>query len=281
MSKMTYQEALQWASLHIKDADVDESAPQFVLLNWKNWDLTKLLMHQREEMPQSEWTNFQDTIARLLNHEPAQYIVGQAPFYGRNFLVTSAVLIPESETEELVEWVLSTHDNSEKLRVLDLGTGSGVIGITLKLERPNWTVVATDISEDALSIAKRNAQSLGASVQFSDGDLFDAVDEQPFDLIVTNPPYIAHDEIGEMDESVIRYEPDVALFADKNGLAFYERLFTQVSDHLKTGGQLFAETGYQQRQPIVQLFNQLVPSATIETKNDMSGKMRMIKAFNF
>lgn len=280
MNSVTYQEALKWASLHIADQQIDPSAPQFILLARHHWSLTTYLIHQRDVMPPAEWVSFQADIERLLKFEPAQYIVGAAPFLGREFIVNHDVLIPESETEELVEWVLQTF-NQAPIRVLDLGTGSGVIGITLKLERPNWEVVASDISSTALAVAQQNAQNLQADVTYVQSDLFEHLNEQRFDVIVTNPPYISQSERDVMDRSVLEYEPEIALFADQNGLGFYERLFQELPNHLTPDGQLFGEVGYAQRQPIIELFKKHFANATIQTRNDLSDNMRMIRGFEF
>lgn len=224
---------------------------------------------------------FRRAIERVADHEPPQYVVGKAPFYGRMFIVSRDVLIPESETEELVEWVLDTMPKDKPLRVLDLGTGSGVIGITLKLERPLWQVTLSDISAGALRVATANQRLHGTNLPEIESDMFARLADQKFDLIVTNPPYIATSEISLMDKAVLDYEPPVALFADEHGLGFYHRLFESIGDHLTTHGQLFGETGFDQEQSIQDLCHQVAPYAQIETRHDMADRMRMIHAWNF
>lgn len=275
MNNPTYQEALNWASSHIQGKKIDATAPEFILTQRQGWSTTELLLHRRAVMPADEWQLFQADIQRLNRYEPAQYIVGQAPFYGRIFNVSPAVLIPESETEELVDWVLTEFSNEVPLRVLDLGTGSGVIGISLKLERPNWHVIASDISAAALEVAKQNATELAADVDFIESDLFNNLLNYQFDLIVTNPPYIALDETMQMDPQVIQYEPKLALFSDQHGMGFYQQILAQLDLVLTNGGHLFGETGYRQERPIIELIKNKFSKAKIETRHDISDKMRM------
>ncbi|MGZ9850718.1 peptide chain release factor N(5)-glutamine methyltransferase [Limosilactobacillus ingluviei] len=277
MSKWTYFEAQQWASSFLKAAGMDPATPQFILEMIHDWKLTDLVLHNREIMPADEAFRFTRAVERIANAEPAQYVVGKAPFFGRVFVVNRDVLIPESETEELVEWVLATMPADRPLRVLDLGTGSGVIGITLALERPRWQVTLSDISTSALRVALANQRLHGTNLRQVESDLFAGLAGQKFDLIVTNPPYIAVDEVNEMDRSVIEYVPPLALFASEGGLGFYRRLFTELPEHLVPGGVLFGETGYKQEQRIQDLFHRTVADGKIQTKHDMADRMRMIR----
>ena len=277
MSKWTYFEAQQWASSFLKTAGMDPSTPQFILEMIHDWKFTDLVMHNRDFMPADEAFRFTRAVERIANAEPAQYVVGKAPFFGRVFVVNRDVLIPETETEELLEWVLDSMPADKPLKVLDLGTGSGVIGITLALERPKWQVTLSDISTDALRVALTNQRLHGTNLRQVESDLFAGFGEERFDLIVTNPPYIGVDEISEMDKAVIDYEPPLALFASEGGLGFYRRLFTELHQHLTPQGELFGETGYRQEQTIQQLFDQTVASGKIETKHDVADRMRMIR----
>jgi release factor glutamine methyltransferase len=265
----------------LKERGLDPQTPEFILKMIHDWNTTTLLMHNRDRMPSEEAVRFRRAIERVADHEPPQYVVGKAPFYGRMFIVSRDVLIPESETEELVEWVLDTMPKGKPLRVLDLGTGSGVIGITLKLERPLWQVTLSDISAGALRVATANQRLHGTNLPEIESDMFARLADQKFDLIVTNPPYIATSEISLMDKAVLDYEPPVALFADEHGLGFYHRLFESIGDHLTPHGQLFGETGFDQEQSIQDLCHQVAPYAQIETRHDMADRMRMIHAWNF
>lgn len=277
----TYFKAQQWASSFLRTAEKDESAAQFVLMMLHEWPLTTLLSHNRDRMPEEECGRYRRAIERIANNEPPQYVVGKAPFFGRRFVVNRDVLIPETETEELVEWVLKELPADRPLRVLDLGTGSGVIGITLALERPRWRVTLSDISAAALKVAVANQRLHGTTLPQVASDLFARLKDARFDLIVTNPPYVALSEVSEMDAAVLEHEPPLALFASEGGLGFYRRLFAEVGDHLAPGGQLFGETGWHQEEGIQQLVNKMAPTATVETRHDLAGRMRMIRATGF
>lgn len=275
MNNPTYREALNWASSYIQ-SNIDPTAPEFLLESEHDWTPTQLVLHRNNEMIDFEFEIFKSQIERLMQNEPAQYIAGKAPFFGRTFTVNDQVLIPENETEELVEWVLTEFDE-RPLKVLDLGTGSGVIGITLKLERPNWNVTASDISAAALEVATLNANDLNAEVEFIQSDIFTNLAEQKFDLVVSNPPYIGEEERDEMDTAVLEYVPDLALFADNRGLAIYEKIFSNLNQIMMPQGVLFAETGYGQEKMIKELANRVLPRAVVETKHDINDKMRMVK----
>ena len=276
----TFFAALKWAQQQIQAQHLDPHAPHFLIQMKYGWDDTHFLLHQRERMSEPEWQWFQQAVGRLLHDEPAQYIVGKAPFYGRTFAVNSAVLIPEPETADLVDWVLDQMDDRPR-RVLDLGTGSGVIGITLALERPQWQVTLSDISAAALHVAELNAQRLSARVELVQSDLFAGLVGRRFDLIVTNPPYVDRADQGLMDAAVIKYEPDLALYADEHGLGFYHRLFSQIAGPLTPDGDLFGETGFDQEESIQALFHRLNPGAKIMPRHDVANKMRMIHGWDF
>ncbi|MFQ9705564.1 MAG: peptide chain release factor N(5)-glutamine methyltransferase [Limosilactobacillus pontis] len=278
--RQTYFAAQRWAKDQLAGTDVDLESPQFLLQMRHDWDATHLLLHNRDLMPADEQAWFCSAVQRLLDHEPAQYIAGQAPFYGRNFAVTPAVLIPEAETAELVDWVLAKLPD-RPLSVLDLGTGSGVIGITLALERPHWRVTLSDVSPAALTVARQNIRRFGLDLPVIESDLFAGMAGRHFDLIVTNPPYIDPGATSIMDTAVLNYEPDLALFADEAGLGFYHRLFAQAGDHLNAGGQLFGETGFDQEQSIQNLLHRCDHQAKIETRHDVADKMRMIHVWDF
>lgn len=277
----TYFKAQRWAAEYLLERGLDPQTPEFVLKMIHDWNTTTLLMHNRDVMPPDEVARFKKAIERVAANEPAQYVVGKAPFYGRMFIVSRDVLIPESETEELVEWVLSELPADKPLKVLDLGTGSGVIGITLKLERPQWQITLSDISAGALRVAMANQRLHGTNLPEVESDMFARLTDQKYDLIVTNPPYIAPSEVPLMDKAVLEYEPPVALFADEHGLGFYHRLFETIGDHLLPDGQLFGETGFAQEQSIQELCRQVAPNAHLITKHDMADRMRMIRAWGF
>ena len=202
------------------------------------------------DLSEEEETNLMDILDRLLTHEPIQYILGNAWFYGNKFLVTSDVLIPRSETEELVELVIEKIKNNYKndsstFQLIDIGTGSGCIAISLKLALPHWQVFGLDKSKNALTIAKQNAKSLNADVQFVEDDILNiqqGVNTQFFNVIVSNPPYILEQEQLTMSKNVLSFEPHEALFvANDSPLIFYEAIANYALQYLKKDGFLFFE----------------------------------------
>ncbi|PWF99519.1 peptide chain release factor N(5)-glutamine methyltransferase [Levilactobacillus bambusae] len=273
---MTIYQLLRSAEQRLELAGVDPSGAKLILTTMMDWNLTDLLLHYRDLVSESDAEQFRQFITRVEKGEPAQYILGTASFFGRDFGVTQATLIPRPETEELVEWILADQ-NVSNLTVLDVGTGSGVIATTLALERPNWQVTATDISNDALKVASENANRLGAQVTFKSGDLLAPVVGHQFDVIVSNPPYIADSERPVMDRSVLMYEPQGALFANHDGLEFYERFAQQLPEYLTTGGLFYAEIGYQQGAAVQEIFQRVVPAENITIKQDMAQHDRMVR----
>ncbi len=191
-------------------------------------------------------------IKRLLSGEPLGYILGYVPFWNCKILVTPDVLIPRAETEQLCELVVD-RVNGDKVRILDLCTGSGCIAITLATQL-NCEVVATDISEAALQIAKQNAVINNAQVNFVCGDLFEKVLGK-FDVIVTNPPYIADSEKEVLPTSVIDFEPHIALFGGDDGLDFYKRIKDEVGHYLSHKGTVFMEVGDTQAEKVADIFD--------------------------
>lgn len=277
MSSVTYFEAQKWASSFVSDHKIDESVVNLLLLGMKNWNLTDLLMNYQQQMPQHEFEKFKDMLNKVYHGWPPQYLLGEADFFGRKFKVTENTLIPRQETEELVEWVLNDFGNNQSdLKIADIGTGTGIIGISLKLERPLWDVTLTDVSPAALSVARENAQRYGLDIKSICSDLF-ATLKGKFNIIVSNPPYIAESEKYLMDQSVIEHEPHVALFAAEKGLFVYQRIAAEISSYLEKEAVLYLEIGFRQGKAVKQIFQQAFPSADIFLKNDITGHDRMIK----
>ncbi|MCF8429422.1 MAG: peptide chain release factor N(5)-glutamine methyltransferase [Bacteroidia bacterium] len=202
------------------------------------------------DLSEEEETNLMDILERLLTHEPIQYILGNAWFYGNKFSVTPDVLIPRSETEELVELVIEKIKENYKnetatFQLIDIGTGSGCIAISLKLALPHWQVFGLDKSKNALAISKQNAKSLNADVQFIEDDILNIQQgetTQFFDVIVSNPPYILEQEQHDMSKNVLNFEPPEALFVANNSpLIFYEAIANYALQYLKKDGFLFFE----------------------------------------
>ncbi len=215
---------------------------------------------------------------RLLTGEPIQYILGEAPFYGRNFLVTRDTLIPRNETEELVHRILKENPKPG-LRVLDLGTGTGCIPITLSLELQNPEVYALDVSVQALDVARKNALQLGAQVEFLEGDLLGTVPNLAhFDVLVSNPPYVPLRDQGEMHANVLNFEPHLALFVpDKDPLLFYRAIGVWGQQLLKRGGKLYLEIYENLADELVQLLGSQ-GYKQLRVHQDLNGKNRMLSA---
>ena len=244
--------------------------------------LSDLLMGRDEGVPQDE---LEQLAVRLEHQEPIQYVLGQADFCGRTFKVSPAVLIPRPETEELCQWVVEEvreqgRTAGEGLSVLDIGTGSGCIAVTLAAELPGARVTAWDISEEALLVARGNALRNGVSVSFEHHDALHATTTaQPTtDLIVSNPPYICNRERSAMEANVLEHEPHTALFVpDDDPLLFYRAIAQYGREALKPGGRLYFEINPMYRDPLDEMLRRM-SYHDIATRADQYGKQRMIRA---
>lgn len=219
-------------------------------------------------------------IQRLLAHEPVQYVMGQASFYGYRFKVTPAVLIPRQETEESVHWVLETAKQYPQIRsILDIGTGSGCIPISIKKRRPDLDVHALDVSAAALEVAQENARTLCAEVHFYEVNILEKKAWKPlpkFDLIVSNPPYVTEDERPILPKNVVDFEPHLALFAGGNDAQrFVKKIAEFGAKHLNSGGWLFLETN-EFYVPISAEVLTKYGYVEVETRKDLNGRDRMI-----
>ena len=240
-----------------------------------------ILLNKKVEIAAEAQQQLRQAVDRLNCQEPLQYVLGEAYFYGRVFTVSPAVLIPRRETEELVAWVVEENkDKKEKIRVLDIGTGSGCIAVTLSQELCQPLVYALDSSEDALRVATENALLHGASVTFWKHDILcDAPPPtKPFDIIVSNPPYVLRKEAQSMSERVIMYEPSEALFVDDpHPLLFYERIvyLCQHEKWLATGGRIYWEINEVMGDKLLQLLYEN-RFEEVCLRKDMQGKHRFI-----
>jgi release factor glutamine methyltransferase len=225
----------------------------------------------------------QNYLQQLLQHKPVQYVLNEAWFYKMKFFVNENVLIPRPETEELVEWIIKdvrcTMANVY-CSILDIGTGSGCIPISLKRGLHNANVTAIDVSEKALQIAKKNAEELDAEIDFLQIDFLDESKWKAlpqFDIIVSNPPYIPFREKEKLAKNVTAFEPGVALFVeDKNPFIFYEKIVTLAKNHLKQKGKIYVEVNEEYAESIKVIFENA--GFISEIKKDMYGKERMVSA---
>ncbi|MEQ1592756.1 MAG: peptide chain release factor N(5)-glutamine methyltransferase [Thiobacillaceae bacterium] len=210
-----------------------------------NVPLSWLIAHDTDTLDHTQFIAFQTLLQRRLDGEPIAYITGKREFYGREFHVSPAVLIPRPETELLVELALARIPVDQAVSVLELGTGSGCIAITLTLERPLVRITAIDRSDAALVIAQINANALHAQLEFFNSDWFTALQNRTFDLIVSNPPYVA--TVGpHLDQGDVRFEPISALAAGETGMDDIQTIIRAAHQHLTPGGSLILEHGYNQ-----------------------------------
>lgn len=276
---MKYKDALKNAKEKCIKAGVGDQAPLFLLLEITEKEAHNLYMEYEEEIEDSMLEEYNQKVERLLTGEPLDHILGYSYFYGYRFAVDDRVLIPRPETEELVANVLSAYDDhfaSQQATVIDVGSGSGAIAISLKLEETNLQVSASDISEDAVDVAIMNAKNLGADVTFLVGNMLDPFIEKNYqvDILVSNPPYIPKDE--QMEESVVGYEPHLALFGGDDGLRFYREMFEKAHLVIKEKSILAFEMGYDQKETLTNEAKKYFKDDRIEVYKDMSGKDRML-----
>ena len=262
---------------HYERREASNIAKQLVLkLSDENLSWSKFIALDNDFSKIQNKVVSKDIIKKLLRGEPFQYIIGEATFYDLTFEVNPSVLIPRPETEELVDWILKENSDLQKLKVIDIGTGSGCIGITLANNRPNWNVLASDISEGALQLAAKNATKNSTEIQFFEHNILEDRLNETFNIIVSNPPYIGQDEEGIVGLTTIKYEPNLALFAQGNDPnIFYERIGKLGLTNLKDGGSIYFELNEFNAHTISTLLQGLGYSVVI--KKDLQGKERMIK----
>lgn len=243
--------------------------------------LSDLLMGRDSSVPQDE---LEQIAIRLERQEPVQYILGQADFCGRTFMVNKHVLIPRPETEELCQWIVLGNGLQGCKKILDIGTGSGCIAITLAAEMPEAEVTAWDISEEALKVAEENAKRTNVHVKFEQVDALHLTSDichqtsDAFDLIVSNPPYICNKERETMEANVLEHEPHTALFVpDDNPLLFYSAIAQYGQTALKEGGWLYFEINPLYAEALHEMLSKM-SYHDIEIKEDQYGKQRMIRA---
>lgn len=230
-----------------------------------------------EEMTAEKTAELNKIFGRLTEGEPVQYVLGRAEFCGRWFSVRPGVLIPRPETEELCAWITADSKASASPKVLDIGTGSGCIAITLQLDMPESKVTAWDISADALDVARENAQRLGANVNFVKLDALNAKPEGEWDVIVSNPPYICEKEKKDMAVNVLEHEPHTALFVpDADPLLFYRAITRLAVQTLSKGGRLYFEINPIYADDTCRMMRAEGMTA-VELRSDMYGKQRMAK----
>jgi len=258
----------------------------FFLLIQYRLDLTRtdIALNPNQIINEMDNIFFQDALKRLKEETPIQYIIGETEFYGLPFKVNPDVLIPRPETEELVAWILKEAKQKKEIKILDIGTGSGCIAISLARHLPHATVYAIDISKEALKVAAQNAILNKVQVHFIEKDILTKINPskrdlefEKFDIIVSNPPYIRDLEKHEIQNNVLQNEPNIALFVkDENPLLFYDRISDFAKEHLNLNGLLYFEINqYLGKENLALLENKGFKN--IELRKDIFGNDRMIK----
>ena len=246
----------------------------FVYRSLKNLSFTDFVFVLQHEASEEESKFVEEIYKNLADHIPTQYIIGHAEFFGMQLKVDERVLIPRPETEELVELILAENPK-ENLKVLDIGTGSGAIALALAKSRPDWTITASDISQDALDLASKNSEIQNLNIFLKKSDCFSEISSK-YDIIISNPPYISRADEVEVGLNVLHSEPHLALFADEDGLAIYRRIAEDSKDYLNDGGKIYLEIGYKQGQSVPALFKENFPEKQVRTLKDQFGQDRMV-----
>jgi release factor glutamine methyltransferase len=278
---MTIQETyhlLQEALKNIYDTDEANNIADLVIEHVTGYKKLGRITHKQLVLTEQQIHAIDTFKSALLQNKPVQYVLQEAWFYEMKFYVNEHVLIPRPETEELIELIIKT--NNPISNILDIGTGSGCIPITLKKKIPHTTIVTIDVSEDALVVAKKNAAELNVEIELNQLNFLDETNWNElgiFDIIVSNPPYIKQSEIINMQPNVVANEPHIALFvADDDALVFYRKIAAFGKTHLTINGKIFVEINEALGNETISLFEEFGYRA--ELKKDMQGKNRMIVA---
>jgi len=274
---MNRRQAITKACLLLRRQGKEESLARFLLMYMLDENSQQFTNNISEQISKEKEELYFSLIDKHIEENmPLSHLAGFEYFYDRKFKVTKDVLSPRIETEELIykviEYIKSINKNN--IKILDLCTGSGIIGITLRkeLESKSLKVVASDISEEALKVAKENAIMNEAEVKFIQSDIFENINEK-FDIIVSNPPYIAYSDKITMEDNVLNYDPHLALFAEEDGMYFYREIVENSKEYLNKDGMIFFEIGYDQREKILKLANENEFKA--EVYKDINGRDRM------
>ncbi|MBQ1324212.1 MAG: peptide chain release factor N(5)-glutamine methyltransferase [Erysipelotrichaceae bacterium] len=275
----TYNQLIHEYRKIFKEKELPPETVKAFLFELCNDHKVNLYLDIDKEVNPDVYELFTKGMERIMNNEPMNYVLGYSYFYGYRFVVNDGVLIPRPETEELVGLILSKYDeyfNGKSIDLCDVGTGSGAIAIALKKEEDRLNVYASDISEDALKVARLNAQNNDAKVEFFQGSMLEPFIERDIkvDILVSNPPYIK--TVETIEASVYDYEPHVALFGGEDGLKFYREILENAHKVLKPKGFIFFEMGYDLKDSLSALAKEYYPESRIEVYKDINGKDRMM-----
>ena len=274
---MNRRQAITKACLLLRRQGKEESLARFLLMYILDESPQLFSNSLSEQISKENEDKYFSLIEKHIKEDvPLSHLVGFEYFYDRKYKVTKDVLSPRMETEELIYKVIEyvNASNKNKFKILDLCTGSGIIAITLKkeLDQVSVDVIASDISEEAIEVAKENAQSHNATIKFIKSDIFNDIDDK-FDIIVSNPPYIDRKDEVTMQDNVLKYDPHLALFAEEEGMYFYRKIIEQANDYLNENGVMFFEIGYDQKDKIIKLAD--MNGYSVEVYKDINGRDRM------
>ena len=278
----TLGKVLEWTAGRFRKEGLPSARldAELLLAHCLGTDRIGLYLDFHKPLDEGERASYRDLVRRRLSGEPVAYILGHKEFWSLDLKVDARVLVPRPETELLVESALELLSGRESPLVVDLGTGSGAIALALAKERPDAAIVATDLSADALDLARDNAEHLGLDVEFRQGDLFAPLEDLRgrVTLLVSNPPYVAEERLDQVQPSVLEHEPRSALLAGPDGLDVIRRLVEKAPDFLELGGMLLFEMAFDQAGPVAGLLTESGAWESWELRKDLAGKPRAMLA---
>lgn len=272
---MTVEELIIYGKKHLHSTNV-----KMLLANILGYDYLELLNHLNKKVSNEDVELFKNQIDIIKNNKPVQYLLGTVNFYGYEFTINESVLIPRFETEELVEKTIEFIKNrfpNQRLKVIDLGCGSGVIGITLKKKIPALDITCLDISKEALEVTRENAQRLEVDINIIEGDMLTNINDK-YDCLISNPPYIRKDE--QIEAIVKDNEPHIALYAGDDGLDYYRKILEKAKSNLNNKYLIAFEIGKEQKETVTNIAREYFNDAIIECKKDLQDNDRMIFIHN-
>lgn len=274
---ITYRELINNAKKNIDKVNLEHRAAYEFLMDILKCDRAKLILIENDEVSDDVLDKFAEMLSEyIFDYRPIEYIVGYTYFCGHKIYVDENTLIPRHETEEVVEAAIKVINKHQYKNVLDLASGSGAISISVKNVLPNVEVIGSDISQGALTVAKRNANSVGVNVDYVESDILDYFinHNMKFDMIISNPPYVSYDYT--LPNKIIEHEPKIALYAKEDGMYFYRKILEDSSKVLNENGSIVFEIGYNQGEKIKELAKSILTNYDIEVRKDLSGNDRIV-----
>lgn len=274
---ITYRKLIENAKKKIDFVNLEHRAIYEFLMDILNCDRATLILKEDEDVDEDVLDKFSEMLSEyIIDYKPIEYVLGYTYFYGNKIYVNEHTLIPRNETEEVVEKALEVIRDNNYNSVLDLASGSGAIALSVKNVLPNLEVIGSDVSRDALKVAKKNADNLKLDVDFVESDLLDyfIANNMRFDTIISNPPYVS--ENYELPNKIIEHEPKLALYAKENGLFYYRKILEDVNKVLNPKGTLILEIGYDQGESIRALARDILKDYEIEVLKDLANNDRIV-----